>query len=296
MKSINIIKLILVSLIFFNFTTISFSESSPRIAVMDVTSTAYGYTWKYDSNISKFATQQLVDVLNKTDYFRVFEKFKIDSILQKKKIQHNHNLLDLSSVVELGKLIGVDLIVVAKVYSVSFRDCSFMLNSEKKCRVNMSMRIIDVNKGKIIYSTEQSEKSSQCSYETSKAILKLINIIGNRVFSDFIDKLDKKEIEISSFCLKGCVVKVEPTFSGGITQVYINLGESSGIQVGEEIRIYREGEVIRDPKTNEVLDRELDLIAQAKVMTVRDKLSVALVTKIFRNMPIQQLDIVEVMR
>jgi len=66
--------------------------------------------------------------------------------------------------------------------------------------------------------------------------------------------------------------------------------------VGDEIRIYREGEVILDPKTNEVLDRELDLIAQAKVMKVKDKLSVALVTKKFRNIPMQQLDIVEVMR
>jgi len=296
MKRINFILLSLLILIILIISTPSFSQSLPRVAVMDITSTAYGYTWENDSNVSKFATQQLVDVLNKTDYFQVFEKFKIDSILQKKKIQYNHNLLDLSSVVKLGKLIGVDLIVVAKVYSVSFRDCSFMLNSEKKCRVNMSIRIIDVNKGKIIYSTEQSEKSSQCSYETSKVILELINIIGNRVFSDFIDKLDKKEIEISSFCLEGYVVKVESTSSGGITQVYINLGENSGIKVGEEIRIYREGEVIRDPKTNEVLDRELDLIAQARVKTVRDKLSIALVTTKFRNIPIQQLDIVEVMR
>ena len=47
---------------------------------------------------------------------------------------------------------------------------------------------------------------------------------------------------------------------------------------------------------NEILNRELDLIAQAKVMKVKDKLSVALVTKKFRNIPIQQLDIVEVVR
>jgi hypothetical protein len=92
------------------------------------------------------------------------------------------------------------------------------------------------------------------------------------------------------------VVKVESTSSGGITQVYINLGESSGIQVGDEVRIYREGEVIIDPKTNEVLSKELDLIAQAKVMKVEDKLSIALVTTKFRNIPIQQLDIVEVVR
>ncbi len=108
--------------------------------------------------------------------------------------------------------------------------------------------------------------------------------------------MDKKTVELSSAPLEGYVVKVESTSSGTITQVYINLGESSGIRVGEEIRIYREGEVILDPKTNEILDRELDLIAQAKVMKVKGKLSIALVNTKFRNIPIQQLDIVEVMR
>ncbi len=296
MKYINIFKLILVILIFVNFTTTIFSESSPRIAVMDITSTAYGYTWENDSNISKFATQQLIDALNKTDYFRVFEKSKVDSILQKKKIQYNCNLFDPSNAARLGKLVGVDLVVIAKVRSVRFISCSFNLNPEKKYRVEMIIQIIDVNKGKIIYSTVQSEKSSQCSYEKTRAILSLINIIGNRVFSDFIDKLEKKEIEVPSFYLKGYVVKVITSESGGITQVYINLGTNSGIKVGDEIRIYREGEVILDPKTNEVLDREIDLIAQARIRTVKDKLSIALVTTKFRNIPIQQTDVVEVMR
>ena len=297
MKSINIIKLILVTLIFFNFATISFSESSPRIAVMDITSTAYGYTWKYDSNISKFATQLIIDALNKTNYFRVFEKTKMDSILQKKKSQYYCNLFDPSNATRLGKLIGVDLVVIAKVCSVRFIP-SYLLNfpQEKKCRVDMIIKIIDVNKGKIIYSTIQSEVSPQYSYEKTRAILSLVNIIGDRVISDFVDKLDKKEIKISSFYLKGYILKVVSASSGGITQVYINLGANSGIKVGEEIRIYREGEVILDPKTNEILDRELDLIAQAKVMKVKDKLSIAMVTTKFRNIPIQQLDIVEVMR
>jgi hypothetical protein len=45
-----------------------------------------------------------------------------------------------------------------------------------------------------------------------------------------------------------------------------------------------------------VLDRELDLIAKARVMEVRDKLSIALVTTKFRNIPIQKEDFVEVVR
>jgi len=44
------------------------------------------------------------------------------------------------------------------------------------------------------------------------------------------------------------------------------------------------------------LDRELDLIAQAKVMKVKDKLSIAMVTTKFINISIQVEDIVELMK
>ena len=78
--------------------------------------------------------------------------------------------------------------------------------------------------------------------------------------------------------------------------MYINLGEDSGIKVGDEIKIFQEGEVILDPKTNEVLDRELDLIAQARIITVKEKLSIALITTKFSNADIMPTDIVEVIR
>jgi len=176
----------------------------------------------------------------------------------------------------------------------------------------MTIRIIDVTTGEILFSTVQEEKASKSavsgvlpipipggigfSHQEAVDVLSAIELICNKVVLNIVAKIDEKNIAVSSAPLEGYVVKVESTSSGAITQVYINLGESSSIQVGDEIRIYREGEVILDPKTNEILDRELDLIAQARITTIKDKLSVALVTKIFRNMPIQQLDIVEVMR
>jgi len=134
------------------------------------------------------------------------------------------------------------------------------------------------------------------SHQEAVDILSAVQLICDKVALDFAAKIDKESITLSSAPLEGYIVKVESTSSGGITQVYINLGESSGIRVGDEIRIYREGEVILDPKTNEILDRELDLIAQARIKTVRDKLSIAMVTTKFKNLPIQNEDIVEVVR
>jgi hypothetical protein len=214
-------------------------------------------------------------------------------------------------------MIGVDVILTGSLTNISFATGVGIkigpLNVKKSsARVVMTIRIIDVTTGEILYSTIQEEKASKSavsgvlpipipggigfSKQEAVDILSAVQSICDKVALDFSAKIDQKNIAINSAPLEGYVVKVVSTSSGGITQVYINLGANSGIKVGDEVRIYREGEVILDPKTNEVLDREIDLIAQAKIRTVKDKLSIALVTTKFRNIPIQQTDIVEVMR
>jgi hypothetical protein len=259
----------------------------------------------------------MVNALLNTNRFRVFERAKLDAILQEQDFQHFSGLVDQTSAVKLGKMIGVDNILTGSITNISFKKGGGISIAGVKIRksyvkVVMTIRIIDVTTGEILFSTVQEEEASKSgvsgvlpipipggigfSHEEAVDILSAVELICNKVVLNFVAKMDRKTVELSSAPLEGYVVKVESTSSGGIIQVYINLGESSGIQVGDEVRIYREGEVIIDPKTNEVLSRELDLIAQAKVMKVEDKLSIALVTTKFRNIPIQQLDIVEVVR
>jgi curli biogenesis system outer membrane secretion channel CsgG len=299
------------------FSNLSFSQELPRIAVVGITSTAPGYIWSSDSPLSQGATDLMVNALLNTNRFRVFERAKLDAILQEQGFQHFSGLVDQTTAVKLGKMIGVDSILTGSITNVSFKKAEGIQIGPLKVgkssvKVVMTIRIIDVTTGEILFSTVQEEEASKSaisgvlpipipggigfSHQEAVDVLSAVELICNKVVLNFVAKMDRKTVELSSAPLEGYVVKVESTSSGGITQVYINLGESSGIQVGDEIRIYREGEVILDPKTNEVLDRELDLIAQAKVMEVKEKLSIAMVTTKFRNIPIQQLDIVEVVR
>jgi len=308
--------IMIVSLILL-ISNLSFSQELPRIAVMGITSTVPGYIWRSDSPLSQGATELMINALLETKHFRVFERAKLDLLLQEQNFQHFSGLVDPTTAVKLGKMIGVDAIVTGSLTNLAFvkgggLKIGPLILRESHVKVVMTIRFIDVQTGEILYSAIKEGKASKSSvsgvlpipipggigfsHQEAVDVLSAVQLICNEVALDFVAKIDKKNIAVSSAPLEGYVVKVESTSSGTITQVYINLGESSGIQVGDEIRIYREGEVILDPKTNEVLDRELDLIAQAKVMKVKDKLSVALVTKKFRNIPIQQLDIVEVMR
>ncbi|MBU4313839.1 MAG: hypothetical protein KJ821_03480 [Actinobacteria bacterium] len=308
--------IIIVSLILL-ISNLSFSQELPRIVVVGITSTAPGYIWRSDSPLAAGATDLMVNALLSTNRFRVFERSKLDAILQEQDFQHFSGLVDQATAVKLGKMIGVDAILTGSITNISFKKAEGIKIGPLKvgkssAKVVMTIRIIDVTTGEILFSTVQEEMASKSaisgvlpipipggigfSHEEAVDILSAVELICNKVVLNFVAKMDKKTVELSSAPLEGYVVKVESTSSGGIIQVYINLGESSGIKVGDEIRIYREGEVILDPKTNEILDRELDLIAKARVMEVRDNLSIALVTTKFRNIPIQQLDIVEVVR
>ena len=298
------------------FSNLGLSQELPRIAVVGITSTAPGYMWSSDSPLAQGAADLMVNALLSTNRFRVFERAKLDAILQEQNFQHFSGLVDQATAVKLGKMIGVDAIVTGSITNISFKKAEGLKIGPLKlgkssARVTMTIRIIDVTTGEILFSTVQEEQASKSgvsfvlptnigsigfSQKEAVDVLSAVELICNKVALDFVAKIDQKNVAVSSAPLEGYVVKVESTSSGGITRVYINLGENFGIRVGEEVRIYREGEVILDPKTNEVLDRELDLIAQAKVMEVRDKLSIAMVTTKYRNIAIQQLDIVEVVR
>jgi len=312
-----VLLILTISLILF-ISNLSFSQELPFIAVVGITSTAPGYIWSSDSPLAQGAADLMVNALLSTNRFRVFERSKLDLILQEQNFQHFSGLVDQTTAVKLGKMFGVDSILTGSLTEVAFVEGEAFKFGPLKVRksyvkVVMIIRIIDVTTGEILYSTIQKEKASKSaisgilpipipgggfgfSHEEAVDILTAVELICNKVVLDFVAKIDRKNIAVSSASLEGYVVKVESTSSWGIIQIYINLGESSGIKVGDEVRIYREGEVILDPKTNEILDRELDLIAKARVMEVRDKLSIALVTTKFKNLPIQNEDIVEVVR
>jgi len=299
-------------------SNLGFSQELPRIAVVGITSSAPGYIWRSNSPLSQGATELMINALLGTNRFRVFERSKLDLLLQEQDFQNFSGLVDQTTAVKLGKMIGVDAILTGSLTDVAFlegmRGKIGPFNFKKSyIKVLMTIHIIDVTTGEILYSTIQEEKASKSaisgvlpipipgggigfSKQEAVDILSAVQLICDKVALDFSTKIDQKNIAVNSTSLEGYVVKVVSTSSGGIVQVYINLGASSGIRVGEEIRIYREGEVILDPKTNEVLDRELDILAQARIKTVKDKLSIALVTTKFRNIPIQQTDIVEVLR
>jgi len=296
-------------------SSLGFSVELPRVAVIGFDSTAPGYIWHINSELSKAATDLMVNALIKTERFRVFERIKLDTILEEQDFQVYSGRVDPSTAVKIGKMLGVDLIVTGSVTSIIYQKSGGIKLGpvslkKSSASVTMTVRAINVTTGEIIFSEVKKGTTSKSgvsiripmaggfglSSESVTDIFSAIEDVCQQAAVEFAVKAEFNTATVSSLPLEGYVVKVESTSSGEITQVYINLGEDSGIQVGNEIKIFQEGEVILDPKTNEVLDRELDLIAQARITEVKEKLSIALVTTKFSNTDIMPTDIVEVIR
>jgi len=300
-------------------SNLGFSAELPRVAVIGFDSTSPGYLWSIDSELSKAATDLMINALVNTDHFRVFERNKLEAILQEQDFQVSSGRVDPSTAVKIGKMIGVDSIVTGSITSIVFSKSGGItlgpINLKKSvATVTIMVRAINVTTGEIIFSEVKKGTTSKSGISiripipvagglglSSESVVDIFSAIENvcqQVAVEFAAKLDSNLIISSSTSLplEGYVVKVESTSSGEITQVYINLGANSGIQAGEEIKIYQEGEVILDPKTQEVLDKELILVAQARIIQVKENISIALVTTKFSNLSIMLEDYVEVIR
>jgi len=309
----NILFTILIVILF--ASNLGFSAELPRVAVIGFDSTAPGYIWHINSELSKAATDLMINALMKTEGFRVFERVKLDAILEEQDFQAYSGRVDPSTAVKIGKMLGVDLIVTGSVTSIVYQKSGGIKLGpvslkKSSASVTVTARAINVTTGEIIFSEVKKGTTSKSGVSiripvagglglSSQSVVDIFSAIEDvcqQVAVEFAVKMDSRAIVVSSLSLEGYVVKVDSTSSGAITQVYINLGVNSGIKVGDEIKISQEGEVILDPKTQEVLDRELILVAQARIIQVKENISIALVTTKFSNLTIMPTDIVQVIR
>ncbi len=148
-------------------------------------------------------------------------------------------VVDESSAAQLGRVLGVKIIISGSV-----------LKLQNVLEVNA--RIIDVETGSII-AAENVKSSSSTSLQS--LIVQMSQII------------------IKNFPLEGYIVKR----SG--KNVTIDLGRLAGVREGMEFITFKEGNIIKHPRTGEVLDVEQIKTGKIKISSVRGKISTAVISK-----------------
>ncbi len=160
------------------------------------------------------------------------------------KIQKEQNLtmtgtVDSDRATQLGKLLGVKVIISGSV--MRFQNI-----------IEINARIIDVESGSII-SAESIKGSS------TTELRKLVRKMSEKI--------------IKNFPLEGYIVYV------GVNSITIDLGKHVGVRRGMQFIVFKEGNVIRHPKTGQILDVEKIETGIIEIISVNEKIAKANIIK-----------------
>jgi curli biogenesis system outer membrane secretion channel CsgG len=252
----------------------------PRIAIADFTDKVGGsYEWKIGEGISDMLATSLV----KTGRYEMYERKKMDAILEEQKLGLT-GLTTPESAAKMGKILGVQFVVIGSVNQFGQKQeggsaFGVTINS-LVARVGADIRIVNVESGRIMAAESGIGEESSTGISIDNASILPTNldfgsqgfdqtIIGKATVKCVNDLGDKIGKTFGESGLEGKIIKV----SGD--KVYLNLGKDSGVVLGQLFNIMKKGEDMKDPDTGEVLGSEDTLVGMVKISEIKDKFCIA---------------------
>ena len=280
----------------------------PRIAVLDFD---YGTVQSYSSamfgsnvDVGKGIADLLVTDLVKDGTFSIIERKALDKIMTEQNFS-NSNRADPTSAAKLGKLLGVDAILIGSITEFGNETKKTGLggaggnwggfglgglsHSNSKANVGIDARLVNVDTGEILAVAEGKGQSRRSSTSMTGGGGNWHGFgAGNADFgsSDFqntiigeatktaVDALvkdlvsDSGKVSVRTITVEGLVAAVD----GG--QIILNVGARAGVKVGDELQVLRVGREIKDPATGAVIRRLTTAIGTVRATDVDDSSAV----------------------
>lgn len=229
LQTINIFASLLIATSFFA-TPVLADFQRTKIAVLDFAMIGEKLE---PEGIGTILSEYFITSIVKSGRFEVVERAMLQKIIAEQKLSTT-GLVDESTASQLGKLLGVDVIITGSILKLR--------NS-----IDINARIINVQSGSII-------AAEDISADTDKN------------YHDLVKQLTAKITQ--NFPLTGYIVKKDNKTAT------IDLGTISGLAVGTEFVVYKEGEIIKHPKTGEVLDVENIQTGKIRITSVNRNVAI----------------------
>lgn len=280
----------------------------PRIAVMDfdyaTVQTVSASVFGTNVDIGKGIVDLLVTGLVKDGSFSVIERKALDKIMAEQNFS-NSNRADPNSAAKIGKLLGVDAIVVGSITEFGNETkhtglggaggnwhgvgLGNMGRNNSKANVAVTARIINVDTGEIMAVADGKGQSSRAStnllggggnwhgfgaghadFGSSDFQQTIIGEATKQAVDQLATNLDANASKVTarSITVEGTVAAVEGD------QIVLNVGSKAGIKVGDQFNVLRISKEIKDPTTGAVLRRLSTTVGVIKATDVDDVSSV----------------------
>jgi curli biogenesis system outer membrane secretion channel CsgG len=264
----------------------------PRVAVIDFDSEERNFWshWRDHKHEVEFEVNALfMNELVKSGKFTVIERQRLDAILQEQGLSLSGQV-SASSAVSAGQLLGVDYMLTGRITKFGERQVGgqagwriAMSAKKKTLEGGLSVRLINTTTGEIVFADEATGENSNFKFTVfgTGGGVDYDETAVDKVFRPAVEELSRKLIDKSSSLSgsdgsrpapQGKISKV----SGGL--VYLNMGATKGVQVGDTFTVFALGEEIIDPDTGESLGSEETEVGKVEVVEVKEKYSKAKVT------------------
>jgi len=283
----------------------------PRIAILDFD---YGTVQTYSSamfgsnvDVGKGIADLLVNDLVKDGTYSIIERKALDKIMAEQNFS-NSNRADPTSAAKIGKLLGVDAIVVGSITQFGNETKKTNLgggggnwggfgvggigHSKSNANVGISARMVNVDTGEILGVADGAGQSSRSStsllggggnwhgwgngaadFGSSDFQQTIIGEAVKKAVDQLTTELVTNAPRIATHVVTvdGLVAAVD----GG--QVILNVGKKAGVNVGDQLQVVRVTKEIKDPTTGNVIRRLTSPIGVIKATDVDDASAVCTV-------------------
>jgi curli biogenesis system outer membrane secretion channel CsgG len=279
-------KLILISAL---LASALYAQDKKRVAVMNfdygTVSTSVVQIWGSNQDIGKGIADMLVDRLVNGGKYSVIERKALDKLITEQNFS-NSDRADPSSAAKIGKLLGVDAIIIGSITQFGRDDKNTNLGGlgsaagrfgiggvakkESKAVVQITARMVNVETGEILASVPGKGESKRSGtslvgggggpggvgaggmdMSSSNFGATILGEATNEAVTQVVAGLDEKAASLPSRVVEvdGLVADV----SGN--SLVLNVGTRGGIKTGDTLKVTRTGREIKDPATGKVLRR-----------------------------------------
>lgn len=190
-----------------------------------------------DPGLSGMVQDKMITSLYSLKRFKIIERSQIDKVLGEQKLGMT-GAIDQNKAVKVGKLIGVDAILIG---SVTSGDRG----------TGMDARLIDTENGTII-----TAKDALSDRNTLSDIRTMAQDIAIQIYNDVP-------------LVEGYVIKLE------LTKCILDVGSGKGMRKGMKMVVYKEGDAITHPVTGEIMGKTVTKLGELLLTEVQERMSEA---------------------
>ena len=276
------------------------AQQKKRVAVMNfdysAVTTSVTQLWGTNQDVGRGVADMLVDKLVEDGAYSVIERKALDKILAEQNFS-NSDRADPNSAAKIGKILGVDAIIVGSITQFGRDDKSTGIGgagsglgkfgiggiktSKSTAVVQLTARMINTSTAEILASVQGKGEESRSGtgllgggasgsgagvggldMKSSNFGATILGVATNKAVVEVARGLNGKAMSLPTVevTIDGVVADAAPDGT-----IIINIGTSNGVKVGDTLAIKRMVREVKDPTSGKVIRRVEDAVGTIRI-------------------------------